>query len=639
MLTSARSSEFLSRVLPRRPDARSAIAVVPPIDWARMGVGGLAICPARAHPPRLARRQKQQTATANTCSNVLKGARNHGSSLQSGMVCCRSGRRDQGAPEGRGPSSTPDSMKPNPANQPMEAGPVGASLTTGQGRRRSVLFLVSLAPIALLLWNIGSKTAGQDFQGQVGEWTRAWDDLAIGAGLAGYNAFPVAPYLVTNRFSRKGQTAFIAFKETLGELERTHGLRASRPWEGFDARALFPRLPRVAQRFDDSGRAYLLGWIFRLLGGVSPGMFFWLAPGLTSLVLLWIAGESLRAGLPVFGMVLAFLVSLSGFCLDLLTLGYSAAGFYLLAVLGSVAYAIGVIGARPTSLGLAGRSLMVGVLLAACIASRSLSAAVLPALFLTALSGAIRLTLPRRLRVAFLVVSLVLILGPTLLLRAHLAASAREAAIQFGGDAAPASHDLWISYWQGLGDFDRTHGHTFLDEAGLAALRANGGEERVSERSEVIMRRLVVADIRANPVWFVELLIKRVFSTVALHKLWPTASSASPGYYPATSPNEGVTDSYWTMTDQADTFRLGPTRMEIPAILLPGALLLFVLARPARNARYVPMTRVVGVVVVAAILGPVAATTAGAFEPQSFVVASFAAMAGLAQMVWDLKPS
>jgi hypothetical protein len=268
-----------------------------------------------------------------------------------------------------------------------------------------------------------------------------------------------------------------------------------------------------------------------------------------------------------------------------------------------------------------------------------------PSLLIITGMGAMRIGASRWRRAGPAIGALALLIGPTMLLGAHIKASVARAADRFGGDAAPAGHDIWITYWQGLGDFDRTHGHVFLDQAGLSALREHGGNERVSERSEAIMRGLVLESIRSEPGWFAGVLLRRAFATLSFQKLWPMAKGEVPGFSPSTAPNEGVTDSYWAMTDQADVFRLGSSRIEAPAILFPLALAAFFLVSGRRLWRDPddPGGKMVGVVALlalAALPGPVATTTAGAFEPQSFVLVAFAAMAGLAQIAfWMIRKS
>ncbi|MEO8359768.1 MAG: hypothetical protein ABI672_07035 [Vicinamibacteria bacterium] len=502
---------------------------------------------------------------------------------------------------------------------------------------------MAIVPVALLFWNVQARTRGADFRALSGDWMRAWDDVAIAAGFAAYRDFPVAPYLATNSFSRKGQAAYTNFQDTFDGLERSYGTSLSRPWQGFPSSELFPRRPRVAQRFDDLGRAYLLGWGFRALGQTSPGLIFWIAPLLASLVMVWIVLESARAGRVVFGFCFCALVSVSAFCRDVLMLGYSAAGFYVVALLLASAYAAGVLNRRTSLRGLLLRSTAAGVCLAVTVNARSVSIVVVPVIVAAALRCVARLPRSVGQRAGGVVLTLALLLAPTSLLRSHLAAAAGDAVARFGGEHVPAFHDVWITYWQGLGDFDRTHGHVFLDQEGYAAVRAHGGGERLSEKSENIMKGLVIDSIRSEPSWYAGILAQRALATVTFRKIWPMASNGAPGFAPSTTSNEGAMDSYWGMTAQADTFAVGGTEVEIPAMVFPAVLGLF-LAAAARRSSTLTSDRdprgllvLVGWLALACLPAPILTTTAGGFEPQAFGLVVFAATAGLLQMtVWKL---
>ena len=151
------------------------------------------------------------------------------------------------------------------------------------------------------------------------------------------------------------------------------------------------------------------------------------------------------------------------------------------------------------------------------------------------------------------------------------------------------------------------------------------------------MRDLVLESIRKEPSWFAGILFQRAIATVSFRKLWPMASTANPGFVLGTTPNEGATDTYWTMSEQADVFRIGRSRLEIPASLFPLLLAVFAvssLRRPSNESAKTrrALFRVVVFGALAAMPGPVLTTTAGAFEPQAFVVVAFAAVAGLVQI-------
>jgi hypothetical protein len=121
------------------------------------------------------------------------------------------------------------------------------------------------------------------------------------------------------------------------------------------------------------------------------------------------------------------------------------------------------------------RSTAAAVLLAMLVQARNATMLVYPAFALALALGA-RRAMPavavrgRRVRIGGVVA-----LGLALLAAAHVSV---EAAV----DATVArtmerrqhwrqalTHDVWITLWQGLGDFDRSKGHVFLDKAGEEA--------------------------------------------------------------------------------------------------------------------------------------------------------------------------
>jgi len=66
----------------------------------------------------------------------------------------------------------------------------------------------------------------------------------------------------------------------------------------------------------------------------------------------------------------------------------------------------------------------------------------------------------------------------------------------------PQRHDIWASIWQGLGGFDRTKGHVFLDMALNAPVRSTGRRWCPSPHTEAILRDRVFGEIRSDPVWY-----------------------------------------------------------------------------------------------------------------------------------------
>jgi hypothetical protein len=83
-------------------------------------------------------------------------------------------------------------------------------------------------------------------------------------------------------------------------------------------------------------------------------------------------------------------------------------------------------------------------------------------------------------------------------------------------------------------------------------------DKRAHRDSEVRLRETIWSDVRSDPLWLAGILAKRFLATVSLYKLWPWAPRDGISFYPAASPNEGVIDNYYTLTQQADWLALGP---------------------------------------------------------------------------------
>src|SRR5207245_7335267 len=134
------------------------------------------------------------------------------------------------------------------------------------------------------------------------------------------------------------------------------GIAPAQFWRTLGEPWLTPRQWLVVRRFDDSGRAALLGLGFRLLGGTAPFLLPWLAVLAALPVVLWMATELAGAGRPAAAVVFGVLVGCSAFVLDILMLGYAAAGFQLVALLALAAFSTYAALARPTLRGLAARA-------------------------------------------------------------------------------------------------------------------------------------------------------------------------------------------------------------------------------------------------------------------------------------------
>ena len=128
-------------------------------------------------------------------------------------------------------------------------------------------------------------------------------------------------------------------------------------------------------------------------------------------------------------------------------------------------------------------------------------------------------------------------------------------------------------------------------------------------------------------MWFAGILAKRTMATLSQWKLLPWAPLGGRSLRPRSAHNEGAIDSYYALTAGLDWFRLGPWLVEVPVPLFWIALVAaFALAfrRPTPEGRAAAL--VLGIVLVATLVLPVAITTAGALETQGIAVAYFLAL-------------
>ena len=232
-------------------------------------------------------------------------------------------------------------------------------------------------------------------------------------------------------------------------------------------------------------------------------------------------------------------------------------------------------------------------------------------------------------RAAVLVVACAALVAPFVAASAARGALVARTAAAHAATAEPQDHDIWISIWEGLGDFDRTHGHVWDDEV---AQGLTGDWRLGSLRSAEILRGHVVAHVGSDPLWYAGILAKRVAATLAQWKILPWTPLGGRAMRPKGAENEGAIDSYYALTSHVDWFRLGPLRFEVPFALfwLPAGAVL-VLARRSADARAAAL--VLGLLLLATLALPVGVTTAGALETQALGLAYFAA-AGLAADLW-----
>lgn len=516
-------------------------------------------------------------------------------------------------------------------------------------RRVLPLLIVSALFLANAAFRIGGGAPEELFR-----YWRSSDDFAIAAGFAGRGEFPVAPYRVRDTVRREKDPRFLAYRERLFQEMTAGQILPLRFWRTLPPLSLSPdRQWRAAERFDDGGRALLLGLCYVALGGAAPYLLFWLGVLLAVPLLALIFLEFSAAGQGWAGAAFILTLSCSTFFLDLLALGYSAVGFHVLALLVLVSLSVYSTLGKVTVRGLVLRSAGVGVLLAVFALARGTVPTLLPAFAVSLGLGLLRATRKgagtgKKLRVrqaSLLGLALLLLTAPYVLMNLAVDSMVRSTMTARGRPMMPRYHDPALLIWKGLGDFDREKGYEFRDKAGERAIISSSETGDAARAQEIHLRTVILTDIREDPLWYATILVKRARSTIFLSKLWPYGPRDGISIVPAASANEGVTDSYYTLAAQADWISLGPWTREVPIsfLLLPSVLVLLVallgrahpfLAEAGGRARTaLPLLVVLALGVLPT---PVLITTATALEPQCFVFVHLLALSLAGPIVFDL---
>ena len=435
------------------------------------------------------------------------------------------------------------------------------------------------------------------------------------------------------RFPRAGPRSQAANGEALDEALRDRNWQSTRDlvteksdqaqirpvefWRTIPDRALL----RARNQFvgvrphEDHGRSLALALGYRVLGGVAPYLLLWLGVLACLPVLAWASWELLDAGYPATAVTLVALCAASPFVVGCLSLPHSGVGFYVVALLGLMGLAAyAVLAERITRRGLAARALAAGMLFGVCAAMRTDCGLLLPGFVLALGLGY------RRVRggAAALAGIFVLFIAPYLVLD------------------PPRPRPVWVSLWEGLGDFDTTHGHVWRDAEAVRALREAGRAPGpnalfgwLDEKGEAFFRESMLRDIRDDPAWYLRILRDRLFATVTQEMLWPTSRGSGRSMAFASQPNQGDMDKYYRLTPTADWLGIDGWRVEVPILLMigptAGLVLLGAAARrsPRPNAAGPPVARslaALGGPALGALGAPVLVSTASALETQAFVL-------------------
>jgi hypothetical protein len=464
----------------------------------------------------------------------------------------------------------------------------------------AVVLSVAFANAALLRakWNLDD----------LGTSRRYWEDMTV--AVSRFETRNWGPAQVVSIDDALGSHVYRRLREIVPRAALRADLQPWEFWRTVEFRS-FNRIAPLELRFsDDAGRARLATLAFLGLGGIAPYFPIWLPFLAFAPLSLWLMFESLRAGEGFTGGAFLALLSFSAYFLEVLTLPYSAAGFHLLGALIVVALAFFALGPTPS---------LRGVVMRAVIAAVSLHLA----------------TWCRSSAVIFLFPATVLLLIALLRAEAHssLARRALFSCVLLLAVSAPKalapkqSHEVWIGMWEGLGDFDRKHGHVWSDAKARLALEGEGYaiERRGpywNPETEAIFRRLVLRDIGNDPWWYANILVRRVGATVSQWRLLPTKAETGVTYEWPQDPAEGVTDTYYNFVQTADVLTAMGRTWEAPLWLFWIAPLVCVgtFVRHRREARRRSRIGLLAIFAMSTLAMPVAVTTASGIETQAFVL-------------------
>jgi len=402
------------------------------------------------------------------------------------------------------------------------------------------------------------------------------------------------------------------FVSTVGRQTRKAGIA---PWQFW---RVTPRAPLkhlasnlpLPRSFEDPGRSRLIWAGYEVVGGVAPFLGLWLGAFAMGPLFAWLGVEFAMAGRALAGAVFLFALALSRYFIETLALPHAAIGFYLLAWLGiSILVASGFRQPPQSRIALLARCAVCGLIVAACAACRSGTILLVPGFMIAILFAS---TANRRARFAVLVPALCLFVAVVFFLK-------------------PASHhNVWPSLWEGLGDFDATKGYTWSDRVAKETLR-KAGVDSGSKASfgfegdavEGYFRDQIVSDVKADPAWYAGILVRRVWATVSLQKLWPLRSRDDKSVEPFTRPNEGNIDKYYRMTTSVDFFSLGKRRFEAPISFLVAPTLALLILAWRRGGRFLENATWLCAPACGALALPVVVSTAGGVETQVFGLVYF----------------
>lgn len=396
---------------------------------------------------------------------------------------------------------------------------------------------------------------------------------------------------------------------------------------------------------DDMGRGFLLGVIFKILGGISPYLLFWLGYIFSIPVLFWLYLELFLTNHKLTAVIFMLILILSSYFSGVLSLSYSAMAFYLLGCLSLLSFVFYSLFGQISLKGSIVRIVLCGIFIGICLSCRSGVAFLYPGFALallilskknTELKSLTKFTTHKKswlLRFGVFIISSFVFFLPSAILYFSMQKMIASASYKTNSELM-IHHPVWHSIWAGMGDFDVKYGHSWGDMDATKAVAKAGGPDlskysssvvgyKVDKKYEDSIKTIVIKDVTSDPMWYLEILLKRFFYTVFLINLlpWEPRDGESLLYY------HNVIDYFYVMTASADFFKLGYYQTELPIEIFVVAFWFMIFKKMFnfffKKACFVDyISKLVFLIIISGtwVALPVLISTAAAFETQVIMI-------------------
>jgi len=449
---------------------------------------------------------------------------------------------------------------------------------------------------------------------------RYMDDVCKGIGLAIHDEYPL-----------RSKWDPILTKTLKQELPLIHFLETIK----FNSFKNIP--PQPFFRFDDMGRGYILGILFNLLQGVSPYLIFWLGLLFFIMIFFWISLEYFLCDLWVYNYVLCFTFGFSSYLYSILSLTYSASGFYILSFLSLLPICIyTVFNRNKTIIGCFIRITITSIILSICLICRSSSIAAYigVGIVILKLSKDMTTSVKVKNKLWILFLSFLILIMPYIILHQHINNKIMHTLSKYSSNPSLGNHHpFWHIIWTGLGDFDKKNHYAVNDHMAVDFAKSKGwttefsnAAEGIDKQYEHILKTSIINDILNDPFWYLGILRKRFFSTLFQLKLYPWKFRDGIFLKSEESNRSNAIDFYYMLIPRADNFGINPYMMELPIelFIFPTWIIILVSFFSVINKSFVNIFQqeffILFVVGVSSMILPVCVTTVAGIETQGFFI-------------------